>query len=227
MEPPRKVSPPRLCPGDSRGPGRRGRRDRVHQEGHAVGGAQRQYTGTTGTIDNCQLGAFLAYASPRGRALIDRELYLPRSWTGDRDRCAAAGVPDEVEFATKPEQGLAMLAGVNDAGVQTGWVTRTRPTGRIAAPRLADRPRSAVRAGHPQRRPADLPRRAATRGEGARRAGRAGIVAATLGRNGRPRRTALRPDRAHPRPDQQEPAAGLWALTAGPPPDRTRGGQGA
>ena len=52
---------------------------------------QRQYTGTTGKIDNCQLGVFLAYAGPRGRALIDRELYLPRSWTNDRERGAAAG----------------------------------------------------------------------------------------------------------------------------------------
>jgi SRSO17 transposase len=84
---------------------------------------QRQYTGTTGKIDNCQLGVFLAYASPHGRALIDRELYLPKSWTTDRDRCTAAGVPDEVGFATKPEQGVAMLARAHDAGVLTGWVT--------------------------------------------------------------------------------------------------------
>ena len=93
------------------------------KKGVRSAGVQRQYTGTSGKIDNCQLGVFLAYASPRGRALIDRELYLPKSWTGDRDRCAAAGVPGEVEFATKPEQGLAMLARAHDAGVLAGWVT--------------------------------------------------------------------------------------------------------
>jgi SRSO17 transposase len=84
---------------------------------------QRQYTGTTGKIDNCQLGVFLAYVGPRGRALIDRELYLPKSWTADRDRCAAARVPDGLGFATKPEQGRAMLARAHDAGVLSGWVT--------------------------------------------------------------------------------------------------------
>lgn len=93
------------------------------KKGRRSAGVQRQYTGTNGKIDNCQLGVFLAYASPRGRALIDRELYLPKSWTGDRDRCAAARIPDEVEFATKPEQGLAMLARAHDAGQLTGWVT--------------------------------------------------------------------------------------------------------
>jgi len=93
------------------------------KKGRRSAGVQRQYTGTTGKIDNCQLGVFLAYASPRGRALIDRELYLPKSWTGDRDRCERAGVPDEVEFATKPEQGLAMLERAHAAGVLHGWVS--------------------------------------------------------------------------------------------------------
>jgi SRSO17 transposase len=54
-------------------------------------GVARQYTGTSEKIDNCQLGVFLAYGSARGRALVDRELYLPTSWTEDADRCAAAG----------------------------------------------------------------------------------------------------------------------------------------
>jgi SRSO17 transposase len=67
--------------------------------------------------------ANLAYASPRGRALIDRELYLPTSWTDDRSRCAVAGVPGEVEFATKPELGLAMLERAHAAGALSGWVT--------------------------------------------------------------------------------------------------------
>ena len=93
------------------------------KKGTRSAGVQRQYTGTTGKVDNCQLGVFLAYASPRGRALIDRELYLPKSWTDDRSRCAAAGVPDEVGFATKPEQGLAMLQRAHAAGMLSGWVT--------------------------------------------------------------------------------------------------------
>jgi SRSO17 transposase len=93
------------------------------KKGVRSAGVQRQYTGTTGEVDNCQLGVFLAYASPRGRALIDRELYLPASWTDDRSRCAAAGVPDEVGFATKPELGLAMLERALAAGVLSGWVT--------------------------------------------------------------------------------------------------------
>lgn len=83
------------------------------KKGRRSAGVQRQYTGTTGKIDNCQLGVFLAYASVQGRALIDRELYLPTSWTEDSDRCAKAGIPAECcaegGFATKPELGLAML----------------------------------------------------------------------------------------------------------------------
>ena len=86
-------------------------------------GVQRQYSGTAGRIENCQLGVFLAYASPVGRALIDRELYLPKGWIADRARCAAAGVPAEVGFATKPVQAAAMLGRALDAGVPARWVT--------------------------------------------------------------------------------------------------------
>ena len=64
------------------------------KKGTPSAGVQRQYTGTTGKVDNCQLGVFLTYASVTGRALVDRELYLPKSWTEDPDRCADAGVPD-------------------------------------------------------------------------------------------------------------------------------------
>jgi hypothetical protein len=64
-------------------------------------GMARQYTGTAGRIENAQAGVLLAYAGPDGsRALTDRELYLPEKWTGDRDRCRAAGIGDEVAFAT-------------------------------------------------------------------------------------------------------------------------------
>jgi SRSO17 transposase len=86
-------------------------------------GVQRQYSGTAGKVDNCQLGVFLAYASPKGRAMIDRELYLPESWTDDEARCRAAKVPEEVGFRTKPQLARVMLERALDAGVPTAWVT--------------------------------------------------------------------------------------------------------
>jgi SRSO17 transposase len=82
---------------------------------------QRQYTGTAGRIENAQVATFLAYATPKGRALIDRELYLPKSWTDDRQRCQAAGVPDDVEFATKVTHARRMLTRAIDAGVPAAW----------------------------------------------------------------------------------------------------------
>ena len=82
-------------------------------------GVQRQYSGTAGRVENCQIGTFLAYASRRGHALIDRELYLPESWIADRDRCRAAGIPEQVGFTTKPRQAMAMLQRAMDAGVWT------------------------------------------------------------------------------------------------------------
>jgi len=93
------------------------------KKGVRSAGVARQYTGTTGKIDNCQIGVFLAYSSARGRALIDRELYLPTAWTEDRARCTAAGIPDEVGFATKPQLGVAMLERAHADGVLSGWVT--------------------------------------------------------------------------------------------------------
>jgi len=88
---------------------------------HSVGVA-RQYSGTAGRIENCQIGVFLGYASPRGHALIDRRLYLPKDWIEDGERRKAAGVPDDVEFATKPKIGVAMVAAALDAGVPCAWV---------------------------------------------------------------------------------------------------------
>jgi hypothetical protein len=85
-------------------------------------GVQRQYTGTAGRIENAQVSVFVTYAAPRGHAFIDRALYLPSSWTADRDRCAAAGVPDDVEFATKPALATAMITAALDAGVPASWV---------------------------------------------------------------------------------------------------------
>jgi SRSO17 transposase len=93
------------------------------KKGTRSAGVQRQYSGTAGRTENCQIGVFLAYASARGHALIDRELYLPASWAGDRDRCAAAGIPEQVEFATKPRLAQAMLARALEAGVPFAWFT--------------------------------------------------------------------------------------------------------
>jgi SRSO17 transposase len=93
------------------------------KKGVKSAGVQRQYSGTAGRIENCQLGVFCAYTTSKGRTLIDRELYLPKSWTGDRERCRAASVPDEVEFATKATLARQMLARALDAGVPARWVT--------------------------------------------------------------------------------------------------------
>src|SRR5713226_6864021 len=87
-------------------------------------GVARQYSGTAGRIENCQLGVFLAYAAPDGaRALIDRELYLPQAWTGDRDRRRQAGIGDDVAFATKPELARKMAERAVAAGVPFSWFT--------------------------------------------------------------------------------------------------------
>src|SRR3954471_11666545 len=93
------------------------------KKGSRSAGVGRQYTGTTGKIDNCQIGVFCAYATPTGRALIDRELYLPKTWIDDRDRARAAGIADEVGFATKPELARRMLGRALEAGVPAGWLT--------------------------------------------------------------------------------------------------------
>lgn len=93
------------------------------KKGVKSAGVQRQYSGTAGRTENCQLGVFLAYASPLGRTLIDAELYLPKSWTEDRPRCREAGVPDEVEFATKPVLARQMLARAVDTGLPVSWAT--------------------------------------------------------------------------------------------------------
>ncbi|WP_260328630.1 IS701 family transposase [Streptomyces sp. Ag109_O5-1] len=73
------------------------------KKGTTSAGVQRQYSGTAGRTENCQIGVFAAYATTRGRALVDRALYLPKSWTDDRDRCRAAHIPNERTFATKPD----------------------------------------------------------------------------------------------------------------------------
>jgi SRSO17 transposase len=86
-------------------------------------GVKRQYSGTAGRVENCQIGVFLAYASRHGRTFVDRELYLPKEWAADRERRRQAGVPETVEFATKPQLAQRMLERALDASVPAGWVT--------------------------------------------------------------------------------------------------------
>lgn len=86
-------------------------------------GVSRQYSGTAGRIENSQIGVFLAYRSDRGHCLIDRELYLPKSWTDVPSRLNQAGVPEKRRFATKPALARQMIGRALDAGVQASWVT--------------------------------------------------------------------------------------------------------
>ena len=113
------------------------------KKGSATVGVQRQYSGTLGRIENppqaggapSQVAVHLAYASRRGHALVDRELYLPRSWTEDPGRCAAAGVPEQVGFATKPALATAMIERALDDGMSAAWVAGDEVYG--ADPKLA------------------------------------------------------------------------------------------
>lgn len=93
------------------------------KKGKKSAGVQRQYSGTLGRIDNCQIGTFLAYANSAGdRVLLDRELYVPQhSWFGDRGRCTEAGIPEQVGFATRPQQATVMIERALRAGVPFAW----------------------------------------------------------------------------------------------------------
>jgi SRSO17 transposase len=94
------------------------------KKGRKSAGVQRQYSGTLGRIDNCQIGTFLAYANTAGdRVLIDRELYVPESWFADKDRCAEAAIPDDLEFSTRPAQVQAMIGRVREARLPFAWFT--------------------------------------------------------------------------------------------------------
>lgn len=86
-------------------------------------GVQRQYSGTAGRRENCQIGVFLGYASPAGRTFLDRELYLPQEWADDAERRVEAGVPDEITFQTKPQLAQRMLERALGSGVPARWVT--------------------------------------------------------------------------------------------------------
>jgi DDE superfamily endonuclease len=93
------------------------------KKGTATAGVQRQYTGTAGRVENAQVAVYLTYAGQGGHALIDRELYLPKSWASDLGRRRAAGIPDAVQFATKPALAQRMIGRALDADVPAGWVT--------------------------------------------------------------------------------------------------------
>jgi len=92
------------------------------KKGDKSAGVKRQYTGTAGKTENSQVGVFLAYASERGRAFIDRELYLPEEWAEDRERRERAGVPEEIGMRTKPALAKEMLGRALEAGVKASWV---------------------------------------------------------------------------------------------------------
>ncbi len=92
------------------------------KKGTCTVGVQRQYTGTAGRIENAQVAVYLVYAGARGHAMIDREVYLPKSWTSDPERCAVAGVPEDIEFMTKPALAAGMICRALDADVPARWV---------------------------------------------------------------------------------------------------------
>ena len=107
------------------------------KKGDKSAGVQRQYSGTAGRIENCQLGVFLAYTGPRGRTLIDRELYLPTRWCDDPERRTEAGISADVRFATKPQLALKMIERALDAGMPAGWVTADEAYGGDSKFRIA------------------------------------------------------------------------------------------
>ena len=92
------------------------------KKGQHSAGVKRQYSGTAGRIENSQIGVFLCYASDQGSALVDRELYIPQEWAEDRERRGEAGIPEAVEFATKPELARRMIGRALDAGATAAWV---------------------------------------------------------------------------------------------------------
>jgi len=107
------------------------------KKGTTTVGVQRQYTGTAGRVENAQVAVYLVYATDAGHAVVDRELYLPRSWTDDPERLQAAGVPQQVGFATKPALATTMIARTLDAGVPAAWVAGDEVYGANAKLRAA------------------------------------------------------------------------------------------
>lgn len=91
------------------------------KKGKRSAGVQRQYSGTLGRIENCQVGVFLAYVSGKGRALVDCRLYLPESWISDPERCDEAGIPKGTKFKTKPELAIEMVKEFVEANPWLPW----------------------------------------------------------------------------------------------------------
>jgi SRSO17 transposase len=107
------------------------------KQGKKSVGVARQYSGTLGKVGNCQVGVFLAYVTAQGHALVDKALYLPREWTDDRQRCRAAGLPEEIGYQSKAALGLALLRRARQAGHLTAqWVTGDSGYGEV--PTLRD-----------------------------------------------------------------------------------------
>ena len=127
---------------------------------HSVG-VQRQYSGTAGRVENSQVAVYLTYAAPRGHALIDRALYLPKSWAEDSDRCRNAGIPTEKrDFATKPTLATMLIDRAVHAQVPAAWVAgdevygadpRLRAAVRGSRPGLCDGDRGQPARAHPRR----------------------------------------------------------------------------
>jgi len=93
------------------------------KKGSKSAGVSRQYCGTAGRIENCQIGVFLAYQTSRGCVFLDRRLYLPEVWTNDSTCCREAGIPENITFATKPELARQMIRDAVQSGVPAQWVT--------------------------------------------------------------------------------------------------------
>lgn len=93
------------------------------KQGKKSCGVKRQYSGTAGRVENCQIGVFLTYASEKGHAPIDRRLYIPEDWFADEERCRQAGIPETVTFKSKPKMALEMIQDATEAGVKYKWVT--------------------------------------------------------------------------------------------------------
>ena len=180
------------------------------KKGLATVGVQRQYTGTAGRTENAQVTVWLTYATAAGHGLIDRALYLPRCWTDDPDRRAAAGVPAGVGFATKPTLARQMIARTLDAGVPARWVAADEVYGADPGLRADLRaPPGRLRPGGGPRLPGADRRRPDPRRHAHPAAPTTGLAAA-LGRRRRqgPPRLRLGPDRHSRRPGR----AGQWWL---------------
>jgi SRSO17 transposase len=92
------------------------------KKGKKSTGVKKQYCGTTGTLENCQVGVFLSYVSQKGHTLLDRELYLPKEWIDDPGRCREAGIPEGLRFRTKCELAQQMIERLWNARVPFDWV---------------------------------------------------------------------------------------------------------